>query len=110
LALKLLEDGGYIKWLKETPTDEVDNAFQYRLAGIWASIENPYLPGKSRYRMNGEPCLSTSVDCQSIGTTSEQFREALVQTTNLLGISQETQEDNAPGPKRTAKKGDAPVD
>jgi len=106
LALALLEDCGYSKWIKETPSEEADKAFQYKVAGIWASVENPYLPGKSRYRMSGNPCLSTSIDCQSVGTTSEQLKAAMVQTKSLLGISQDKQEDTTLGLKRNPQKGD----
>jgi len=107
LALALLEDCGYSKWIKQTPSVESDNLFQYKIAGIWASVENPYVPGKSRYRMNGKPCLSTSSDCQSVGTTSEQIKEAMEQTKSLLGISPDKQEDTTTGLKRTPKKGDS---
>ncbi len=106
LALALLEDCGYSKWKRETPSEEADRAFQYKIAGIWASVENPYLAGKSRYRVNGEPCLSTSSDCQSVGTTSDQIKEAMAQTRTLLGISLDKKEENTPGPMRTPKKGD----
>lgn len=49
LALALC---GYNKWIAGAKTDTEDQAFLYRIAGQWSTVEDPYNPGKSRYGQN----------------------------------------------------------
>jgi cell wall-associated NlpC family hydrolase len=70
LAIAILKECGYDNWIDGTkPNDQ----FQYNLAGRWASIEDPFNPGNTRY--NG----------QSVGSTIKDLQAAMYQTKNING-------------------------
>ena len=85
LGLALLEVRNFKDWINGKISDY---QFQQNMAKEWASVADPDT-GKSRYGTDGMCCGCTpGIKCQSVGTTSEQIREAMTKAKSLFGISQ----------------------